>query len=83
MPKLRELEQQRLKHMHEDWAESGDTEAKASATVAQHDTDVSNNPTLAHVKAHLAGQPALDQGNFKPDPNVHVRRMKNFRKLEV
>jgi hypothetical protein len=83
MPKLRELEQQRLKHMHEDWSESGDTEAKASDTVAQHDTDVSNNPTLAHIKSHLAGQPALDQGNFKPDAAVHVRRMKNYRKLEV
>ena len=83
LPKLRDLEKQRLKRMHEDWAETGDIEKTAYDTVSKHDTDVSNNPKLDHVKAHLAGHPYKDQGNFKPDAANHVRRMKNFRKMEV
>lgn len=71
LPKLRTLEQQRLKRMHEA-AVSGDNGESQSAT-----------QTVGHVQQHLAGQPVLDKGNFKPDPAVHVRRMKQFRKLEA
>lgn len=83
IPKIRELEQQRLKHMHEDWSESGDTETKAVETLGNSDVMLSGNTTLAHIKSHLAGHPVMDQGNFKPDPAIHVRRMKNYRKMEV
>jgi hypothetical protein len=57
--------------MHEA-AVSGDNGESQSAT-----------QTVSHVQQHLAGQPVLDKGNFKPDPAVHVRRMKQFRKLEA
>ena len=83
VPKIRELESQRLKRMHEDWAESGNVEKKAFDTVSSNDTDTSGNAILAHVKSHLAGQPKTTDPTQAPDPAHTVRRMKQFRKMEV
>jgi hypothetical protein len=69
--------------MHEDWAESGDTETKSIETLGNNDAMLSGNATLARVKSHLAGYPVIDAGKFKPDAEVHVVRMKNYRKMEV
>lgn len=81
IPKLRELEQKRLKHMHEDWAESGDTEEKASHTVAQNDTNVAGNQKLAVTKDRLAGVKHMVNTNL--DHAKNVKKRKEFRKLEV
>jgi len=83
IPKIRELEQRRLKHMHEDWAESGDTETKSIETLGNNDAMLSGNATLARIKNQLAGYPVIDGGKFKPDTDLGVVRLKNYRKMEV
>lgn len=65
VPKIRELESQRLKRMHEQHAAA------------------SSNATLAHTMQHLAGQPKTSDPTQAPDPAQTVRRMKQFRKMEV
>ena len=65
VPKIRELESKRLKHMHE------------------QNAIASSNATLAHTIQHLSGQPKTTDPTQLPDPAQHVKRMKQFRKMEV
>lgn len=81
IPKLRQLEQQRLRHVHEDWAESGDTESKSYDTVVQHDTDTTGNPRLADTKHRLTGFKQTVTANL--DHAKNIKKRKEFRKLEV
>ena len=76
MPKLRELEQQRLKRMHEDWAESGDVEAKSSQSIA---ADTVGDDRLERTKQRLTGKhvPAADI-----DYAAHTKKRKQFSHLE-
>jgi hypothetical protein len=77
MPKLRELEQKRLKHMREDWAESGDVEAKSNQSIAN---DVQGDERLERNRLRLAGK-TIPTSNLDYDSNT--KRRKEFRKLEV
>lgn len=71
VPKIRELETQRLKRVHE-------------AAVSQIDgVENSATKTVADVASHLAGSPRPDLGNSEPDPKAHIKRLRHFRKLEV
>jgi hypothetical protein len=99
MPKLRKLEAKRLSGVHQVREARGpnqatdldyDGEQHSVDTVAANDTDVTDNPTLAHIKAHLSGmRPATasdpDPGNpgVGVKPNETMKRFKHFRKLEV
>lgn len=81
LPKLRELEQKRLRHVHEDWSEAGDLEAKSYETTVSHDTDTTGNDQLDRNKRNLAGfkdveTPAVDYAK-------NTKKRKDFRKLEV
>lgn len=77
MPKLRELEQKRLKHMREDWAESGDVEVKSSESIANN---VQGDERLERTRLRLSGQ-TIPVSNLDYDKNTKKR--KEFRKLEV
>ena len=68
VPKIRELETQRLKRMHEEALDS---------------VPVSGNVILTHTINHLAGNPKTQDPTLLPDPAQHVKRMKQFRKMEV
>ena len=83
MPKLRELEKQRLKHMHEDWAEAGNAEAAAVDQNKTNDTPADIHPGVAHAKAHLAGEKQPADPRLEIDHAKHMRKIKNFRKMEV
>ena len=99
MPKLRKLEAKRLSSPHHvkearkpDQATDLDYDGEKDSvdTVAQNDTDVTNNPKLAHIKAHLSGiRPATASDPEPGDPGAGVqphetmKRFKQFRKLEV
>jgi hypothetical protein len=99
MPKLRKLESKRLgsvRHVKEARGPNQatdldyDGEQHSVDTVAANDTDVADNPTLAHIKSHLSGmRPATatdpDPGNpgVGVKPNETMKRFKHFRKLEV
>jgi nicotinamide mononucleotide adenylyltransferase len=51
---------------------------------SMHEQNVaSSNATLAHTIAHLAGLPKTTDPTQLPDPAQHVKRMKQFRKMEV
>ena len=77
MPKLRELEQQRLKHVREDWAETGDVEAKSSQSIA---ADTVGDDRLERNKQRLAGK-HVPAANI--DYATNTKKRKEFRKLEV
>jgi hypothetical protein len=77
MPKLRELEQQRLKRMHEDWAESGDVEAKSSQSI---ETNTQGDQRLQLTQQKLAGK---NVHNSNIDYAMQTKKRKEFRKLEV
>jgi hypothetical protein len=99
LPKLRSAEAKRLSKLHHVKEARGpnqatdldyDGEKHSVDTVAQNDTDVTDNPVLAHVKAHLSGiKPSTpsdpDPGN--PGAGIKsqetIKRFKHFRKLEV
>ena len=99
MPKLRKLEAKRLSAPHHVKEASRpnqatdlnyDGEQHAADTVAQNDTDVTDNPRLAHVKAHLSGIRPNTMSNPEPEnpgagvkPQETIRRLKHFRKMEV
>ncbi len=90
MPKLRELENRRLSRLREEAEREPnqatdliyDGEEHSADTVAKNDTDTRGNETLTYVKAHLGGDtvPARP-GDVKP--KEHVKRMKQFRHMEV
>jgi len=94
MPKLRELELERLKrqgqqHEAQEYHASldprqhmttYDAEEDASATVALHDTDTTDNPRLAQHRARIAGMP---EPHEPVDLQKQQVKMKQFRKLEV
>ena len=67
VPKIRELETQRLKRMHEEALET---------------VPVSGNAILTHTINHLAGNLKTQDPTLLPDPAQHVKRMKQFRRME-
>jgi len=77
VPKIRELEQQRLKHVREDWAETGDVEAKSSESIT---ANTQGDQRLQHTQQKLAGK-NVDPKNI--DYATHTKKRKEFRKLEV
>ena len=84
VPKLRELEQRRIKHMHEDWSEAGDTEHKSYETTVSNDTPEGMHAGVDANKARLAGtEPKPVDNRLKLDPQKQMRKIKNFRKMEV
>ena len=99
MPKLRKLEAKRLSSPHHVKEARGpnqatdldyDGEQHSVDTVAQNDTDVTDNPRLAHIKAHLSGVRPATASDPEPghpgagvQPNETMKRFKHFRKLEV
>ena len=76
MPKLRELEQQRLKHVREDWAETGDVEAKSSQSIA---ADTVGDDRLERTKQRLAGK-HVPAANI--DYAAHNKKRKQFGHME-
>ena len=76
MPRLRELEQQRLKRMHEDWAETGDVEAKSSQSIA---ADTVGDDRLERTKQRLAGK-HVPAANI--DYAAHNKKRKQFGHME-
>jgi hypothetical protein len=66
--------------MHEDWAESGDVEAKSSQSIMQTSADTIDDDRLERTKQRLAGKhvPAADI-----DYAMNTKKRKEFRKLEV
>ena len=99
MPKLRKLEIQRLSAPHHVKEANRpnqatdldyDGEQHAVDTVAQNDTDVTDNPRLAHIKAHLSGIKPVTPSDPEPEnpgagvkPGETLRRLKHFRKMET
>jgi hypothetical protein len=98
LPKLRSAEAKRLTKQHVKEAHRPnqatdldyDGEKDSVDTVAANDTDVTDNPKLAHIKAHLSGvRPATASDPEPGDPGAGVqphetmKRFKQFRKLEV
>ena len=77
MPKLRALEQQRLKRVHEDWSESGDVEAKSSESIT---ANTQGDQRLQHTQQKLAGK---HMAATDIDYATHTKKRKEFRKLEV
>jgi hypothetical protein len=83
MPKLRELEQKRMK-MHEDWSETGDIEKVSFDTNASNDTPAGLHAGVDSAKRILAGEtPKPVDPRLQVKPNKHVKRMQQFRKMEV
>jgi len=90
LPKLRQLEQRRMSQHHVKEARANqatdlvyDGEEHASQTVAQNDTDVTDNEKLAYVKAHLSGDTTVPRPGAGVNPRETMKRLKHFRKLEV
>jgi hypothetical protein len=88
LPKLRDLEKRRLRSMHEslleDWAESGDVEEKSSEIIATNDTPEDIHPGLTSAKRILTGfDPTPIDPRDQVDHPKHMRKIKNFRKMEV
>lgn len=90
LPKLRELENRRLSQLREESKKEPnqatdliyDGEEHSADTVAKNDTDTTGNETLTYVKAHLGGDTVPPRpGDVKP--KEHVKRMKQFRHMEV
>lgn len=86
MPKLRELEQSRIKHMHEGAdlsnANVHPTPALESDLVNQEVPDTMH-PNMAGIKANLSGNTQHVDPRLTVEPGKHMRKIKNFRKMEV
>jgi hypothetical protein len=88
MPKIRELEQKRLKHrqhVREDWAEVGDTEEISYHTTVNDTAPVGMHAGVERARFHLNGNKELVQSDPRDeiDQIKHMRKIKNFRKMEV
>lgn len=90
MPKLRQLEIQRLRHVREEHREPNqatdlvyDGEEHGYVTTMKHDTDTTGNETLSYVKAHLSGNTAEPRPGEGVKPHETIKRLKQFRKAEV
>lgn len=83
MPKLRQLEQQRLRHMHEQNYTVQDAEELAVQTNKQNDTDTTSDSKLNWTKQHLAGNHKAKNPVAEIDYAEHTKKRKQFRKLEV
>lgn len=85
MPKLRQLEIQRMRHVREENQATDlvyDGEEHSYKTVMQHDTDTAGNETLTYVKAHLSGNTAAARPGEGVKPKETIKRLKHFRKME-
>jgi nicotinamide mononucleotide adenylyltransferase len=89
MPKLRQLEIQRMRHVREERREPNqatdliyDGEEHGYETTMRHDTDTSGNETLTYVKAHLSGNTAPAKPAEGAKPRETIKRLKHFRKME-
>ena len=84
MPKLRELEQKRIKqHVREDWSEAGDTEKVAYDTTVGNTTPDDLHDNMPDTKAHLKGNSGHIDPRAQLNHQKHVRKLKQFRKMEV
>ena len=89
MPKLRQLEIQRMRHMREQRREPNqatdlvyDGEEHGYETTMRHDTDTTGNETLTYVKAHLSGNTMQPRPGEGVKPHETMKRLKHFRKME-
>jgi hypothetical protein len=85
MPKLRDLEMQRIRHqVREDWSESGDVEEKSNASIALNDTPADIHPGVTSARNILSGlDPEPQDPRNQVDKPKGIRKLKNFRKMEV
>lgn len=84
LPKLRSLEQARLKHVHE----GADLSAQNVHPTAPNDQVAQNvpdtiHPNIAGTKAQLSGDTEHIDPRVLVNPDKHMRKIKNFRKMEV
>ena len=85
MPRLRQLEVQRMRHVREANQATDlvyDGEEHGYETTMAHDTDTTGNETLAYVKAHLAGNTQQAKPGEGVKPRQTIKRLKHFRKME-
>jgi hypothetical protein len=88
MPKLRQMEIQRLRHVKEESRPNQatdlvyDGEEHGYETVMKHDTDTTGNETLSYVKAHLGGNTMVVRPGEGVKPRETMKRLKHFRKME-
>ena len=85
MPRLRQLEIQRMRHVREANQATDlvyDGEEHGYETTMAHDTDTTGNETLAYVKAHLAGDTQQPKPGEGVKPRQTIKRLKHFRKME-
>ena len=84
MPKLRQLEQARLKHVHEgaDLSNANVHPTAPNDTVAQNVPD-EIHPNMAGTKAQLSGNTQHVDPRIMLNHGKHMRKIKNFRKMEV
>jgi hypothetical protein len=88
MPKLRQLEVQRMRHVKEESRPNQatdlvyDGEEHSYETTMKHDTDTAGNETLSYVKAHLGGNTMTARPGEGVKPRETMKRLKHFRKME-
>jgi len=85
MPRLRQLEIQRMRHVREANQATDlvyDGEEHGYETTMAHDTDTTGNDTLAYVKAHLSGNTQQPKPGEGVKPRQTIKRLKHFRKME-